>query len=68
MDVQWETLADGYTETLKRLKVPGGWIIRWHKFAMAYDPVQGRDAPTAGAGGLTFYPDPEHTWDGNALP
>lgn len=36
---------------LLRAKVPGGWII-WIRSDM---------------GGLTFYPDPQHVWDGTSL-
>ena len=36
-----------------RAKVPGGWLV------MIY----------AGDGsGITFYPDPNHEWDGGSLP
>jgi hypothetical protein len=44
-----------------RAKVPGGWLI----FVFGYDWHQGN---SYGFGGLTFYPDPEHDWDGNSLP
>ena len=37
---------------VKRAKVPGGWLV-----GLPY-----RDF------GLTFVPDPTHTWDGNSLP
>ena len=68
MELHWDIVFDGYGESVKRLKVPGGWLVRWHKFSMAYNAEQGRDTATAGAGGMTFYPDPEHAWDGNSLP
>ena len=35
-----------------RAKVPGGWLV----------------LVAGGNGGLTFYPDPEHRWDGCSLP
>lgn len=35
-----------------RTKVPGGWFVM----------------VTNNARGLTFYPDPEHNWDGGSLP
>ncbi|MEM9511073.1 MAG: hypothetical protein AAF978_00060 [Cyanobacteria bacterium P01_E01_bin.48] len=38
-----------------RAKVPGGWLV----------------AVRCGGGegaGVTFYPDPEHQWDGSSLP
>ena len=38
---------------VRRAKTPGGWLVlaTWG----------------AGRGGLTFYPDPEHRWDGGSL-
>lgn len=36
-----------------RAKVPGGWFVS----VQAHTGV-----------GVTFYPDPEHQWDGNTLP
>ena len=36
-----------------RAKVPGGWLVLFKGFDNA---------------GLTFYPDPNHAWDGNSLP
>ena len=42
---------------LYRTKVLGGWLIVWYW------------ADSSGAfGGITFYPDPEHKWDGNSMP
>jgi hypothetical protein len=35
-----------------RAKVPGGWLV----------------VVIHNTSGLTFYPDPEHLWDGNSLP
>ena len=42
--------------TMGRLKVPGGWlvIIKLSHGAFVLS--------------VTFYPDPEHQWDGKALP
>ena len=39
-----------------RAKVPGGWIV----CLLAA-------VPNGGAGGLTFFPDPDHKWDGSTL-
>jgi hypothetical protein len=41
-----------------RAKVPGGWLVLVR--ALQRD---GNSTP----GGLTFVPDPEHTWDGSTL-
>lgn len=35
-----------------RAKVPGGWLV----------------AVMHNTSGLTFYPDPQHRWDGTSLP
>ncbi len=61
MPVNWEYLAhtnssDSHSEALQRAKVPGGWLV---KVATPSD---------YGAVSITFYPDPEHKWDGNSLP
>lgn len=39
---------------LRRAKVPGGWLVvaSWGD----------------GRGGLAFYPDPAHAWDGGSVP
>ena len=37
---------------LSRAKIPGGWLL----FAL-----------TNAGGGLTFYSDPQHKWDGTSL-
>lgn len=37
---------------MKRVKVPGGWLVLVNFVS---------------AGGITFYPDPNHIWDGSAL-
>ena len=39
----------------ERAKIPGGWLVlsQFH---------------IGGAHGLTFVPDPNHTWDGGSLP
>ena len=40
--------------SVKRAKVPGGWFV----YAVEGDA----------SSGLTFFPDPNHEWDGNSLP
>jgi hypothetical protein len=50
--LQWEEIYIGPGH-MKRAKVPGGWLV-------LVEMGQGI--------GLTFYPDPNHTWNGNSLP
>ena len=55
-DVKWEKLGCNTATLLNlyRAKVPGGWFVV---------VVGGEsESPT-----LTFYPDPEHVWDGKSL-
>lgn len=52
----WEKLESRHG-TL-RAKVPGGWLV----WVSEYHGVEGYSS------GLTFYPDPEHDWDGTSLP
>lgn len=49
--------------TMQRAKVPGGWLVYVFGHGYSY-----RSRSIWGHGGLTFYPDPEHQWDGNSLP
>jgi hypothetical protein len=54
--LKWEEIKshDGlHFVSVYRAKVPGGWLVR----IMQCD-----------GSGLTFYPDPEHEWDGSSLP
>lgn len=59
----WETvgrqgLGRGASMTL-RAKVPGGWLVQVRYKESRFL----NNAASAGVGvGLTFYPDPEHTW------
>lgn len=50
--LHWERLEDEFS-TL-RAKVPGGWLLllNWGTRGTA----------------MTFYPDPNHKWDGESLP
>ncbi len=58
----WEKLNSGRGDEkwyhssweVQRAKVPNGWLIL----------VRGGDA----GGGLTFYPDSDHKWNGGSLP
>jgi len=49
--IPWETIesSDTSPDITRRAKVPGGWLVSVH-----WEP---------GGGGLTFVPDPNHTWD-----
>ena len=53
--IQWEPVpgkGGGTWFTMQRAKVPGGWLVH----------------SSYGTGtGLTFYPDPTHSWDGKAV-
>lgn len=57
--ILWEPIdsIDG-PDTIVRAKVPGGWIICISA---------SERSETEGANGVTFVPDPNHTWDGNSL-
>ena len=48
---------------LRRAKIPGGWLVVFHRLDVYSDPHSG-----VGFGGMTFVPDPHHTWDGGSLP
>jgi len=51
-----------------RAKVPGGWLVRMHSIKEEADSSHGTPLVYSwGYGGLTFIPDPDHTWDGNSL-
>ncbi len=56
--LKWEELDHenfmGIARYTYRTKVPGGWLI------MCKD-IKGK------ASGITFYPDPNHEWDGNSI-
>jgi hypothetical protein len=62
MKVAWETIDQSVHNhnsplgVLLRTKVPGGWLV-----IIAAGPVFKENKS------LTFYPDPEHQWDGNSL-
>ena len=51
LSFRWEKLHAGPTPTA-RAKVPGGWLV------MVGD---------TSSRGVTFYPDPDHAWDGTTL-
>ena len=45
----------GHRQSIHRSKVPGGWLV-----------VIEQEVPVAGPS-FTFYPDPQHAWDGTSL-
>ena len=51
--IKWEALNNGGATSclLSRAKIPGGWLVWIHQ--------------TDGEA-LTYYPDPNHKWDGNS--
>ena len=44
--------VDALSARVNRAKVPGGWLLV---------------ATSNSGGGVTFYPDPEHKWDGGSV-
>ena len=48
---------------LRRAKIPGGWLVIFYRLDFSSSPTGG-----AGFGGMTFVPDPNHTWNGSSLP
>lgn len=54
--VIWTDVETNFnTRGLDRAKVPGGWLLIMTDFDS--------EAMT-----MTFYPDPDHKWDGSSLP
>lgn len=51
--VNWYQNGHDLQGNFHRAKVPGGWLVMFN--------CNGE------AGGLTFYPDPGHAWDGSSL-
>ena len=67
MAVDWKLVANTWSTPGSRgytyaAKVPGGWLISvWAGDKI--NPKDKNDRNDAFGGGLTFYPDPNHTWD-----
>ena len=57
--MNWQHVWSLGSQHLARAKVPGGWLVLLE--------TRGRQGITSG-GGITFYPDPKHTWNGSTLP
>jgi hypothetical protein len=57
----WERLTSEqvgiYGMDVVRSKVPGGWLLFFEHYTGAEI-----------VGSSTFYPDPDHSWDGSSLP
>jgi hypothetical protein len=53
--IDWEPIESNKGLTVLRDRVPGGWLV------YACNSFHHH-------GGLTFYPDPEHQWNGGRLP
>jgi len=64
--LEWEAVestgSHNHVGRVERARVPGGWLV------MAYGWTEDYGHPTSCPLGLTFYPDPDHEWDGNSLP
>jgi len=62
MHCEWEHIIcshAGLATHLYRTKVPGGWLVQVQNYVSSMG---------SHIGGLTFYPDPQHEWDGNSMP
>jgi hypothetical protein len=61
--LNWErlTTSDEICAHVLRSKVPGGWLV------YVFNVNEDRNVAYA-HGGLTFYPDPKHKWNGASLP
>jgi hypothetical protein len=44
--------ADPLSVRVNRAKIPGGWLVV---------------STSSSGGGVTFYPDPQHKWDGGSV-
>jgi hypothetical protein len=58
-ELRWEFL--GSQIPLERTKVPGGWLV------VIEQPTSRPGAPPIYTA-ISFYPDPDHAWDGGSLP
>jgi hypothetical protein len=57
MPLNWEELDSTLIGvTCRRAKVPGGWLVMIMGGLMVPRPR-----------GITFYPDPNHQWDGHSM-
>lgn len=67
----WEKIGSEIDEKetnskIWRSKVPGGWLVRIH--SIKEEIGEDEHFVSWAYAGLTFIPDPDHTWDGNSLP
>jgi hypothetical protein len=61
MAIVWEhlsTVHGGMITDTYRARVPGGWLVQVQRST---------GDNSASTGGLAFYPDPNHEWDGNSV-
>lgn len=61
MSLVWQSLpvynqGGDIVRDTKRARVPGGWLV-----------VVSLNIGSSASVGLTFYPDPEHVWNGHSL-
>lgn len=52
--IEWEEVGSTKGLTVLRVRVPGGWLVYASNSYHHH-------------GGITFYPDPEHRWNGGTL-
>jgi len=53
--IDWEQLESTKGLTVLRVRVPGGWLVYASNSYHHH-------------GGMAFYPDPDHRWQGGTLP
>jgi hypothetical protein len=70
--LKWELIENEGPEfitAVHRSAVPGGWLVVTqtydHYNSESSEPAEGDTPPMPVGCGLTFVPDPDHTWDGN---
>jgi hypothetical protein len=82
MSINWQDIEHSFKRKtdagmspsfrLARAKIPGGWLVVFFAIRTEdYNPGFSPDTTemwAAGFGGMTFVPDPGHSWDGNSLP
>lgn len=60
---RWEEVYDRTGDSMTRMKVPGGWLVRNYTNRVVYDDeLSMRVEAGRGSVTMTFYPDPNHEW------